>query len=255
MLSAARRTATAVLAALLVSACGSAAPAAPAQRDTGSASAAFSDRARTALAEREREEEFPAYAATATAPVVPVHAAPGGEVVRRLDHPQPSGAPLTLLLRERRGEWLEVFLPVRPNGSTGWVRAADVRLDGVPYRLDVARGAHELRLYDRDELVETYPIGVGQASTPTPGGTFYIKELLEPTNPGGFYGPFAYGLSGFSNALDSFAGTDAVIGIHGTSDPSSVGKDVSSGCIRMHNDDIRELVQRLPLGTPVRILA
>ena len=55
--------------------------------------------------------------------------------------------------------------------------------------------------------------------------------------------------------LKDFAGGDGVIGLHGTNDPSSVGKDVSHGCIRLRNQDILQLVKILPLGTPVRILA
>jgi lipoprotein-anchoring transpeptidase ErfK/SrfK len=93
------------------------------------------------------------------------------------------------------------------------------------------------------------------AQTPTPGGLYYIKELLKPPNPNTVYGPYAYGLSGFSDALESFEGGDAVIGIHGTNDPSGLGKDVSHGCIRMPNDQIIKLVEeiKLPLGVPVEI--
>ncbi|HLF41857.1 MAG TPA: L,D-transpeptidase, partial [Acidimicrobiia bacterium] len=96
--------------------------------------------------------------------------------------------------------------------------------------------------------------GIGTRDTPTPGGIFYIKELLQPPNPRGAYGPYAFGLSGFSNVLESFAGGDGVIGIHGTNDPTTVGKDVSHGCIRLRNEDLLELVERVPLGTPVAIL-
>ena len=71
----------------------------------------------------------------------------------------------------------------------------------------------------------------------------------------GPYGSYAYGLSGFSNVLTSFGGGDGVIGIHGTNDPSSIGQDVSHGCIRLQNADIERLVRFLPLGTPVDILA
>lgn len=199
---------------------------------------------------------FPAYAATATGEQIEVRDAPDGQATTSLDNPLPSGAPLTFLVVEDRGAWLQVMLPVRPNGSTGWVRAAEVLVEGVPYRLDVRTGAHELDLFEGERLVRTYPVGIGKQDTPTPGGTFYLKELLQPPDPGGAYGPYAYGLSGFSTTLETFAGAaEAVIGLHGTSDPSSVGKDVSSGCIRLHNQDITELAQLLPLGTPVRILA
>ena len=92
---------------------------------------------------------------------------------------------------------------------------------------------------------------------PTPGGIYYLKELLQPPSPNGPYGTYAYGLSGFSNVLESFNGGPGVIGIHGTNDPSAIGTDVSSGCIRLNNAVIERLVNDigLPLGTPVESLA
>jgi lipoprotein-anchoring transpeptidase ErfK/SrfK len=100
------------------------------------------------------------------------------------------------------------------------------------------------------------PIGVGTQDTPTPGGIYYIKELLQPPDPTTVYGPYAYGLSGFSDVLESFNGGEGVIGIHGNNDESSLGNDVSAGCIRMDNEQITELVEKpLPLGTPVEIIA
>ena len=74
-----------------------------------------------------------------------------------------------------------------------------------------------------------------------------------PPDGNGPYGTHAYGLSGFSETLDSFNGGDGVIGIHGTNDPGSLGTDVSHGCIRVANDVIDEMATFLPLGTPVEI--
>lgn len=199
--------------------------------------------------------QYPAYAATVTGGSIAVHDRPDGRRTAAMDNPLPSGAPLTFLLAEDHGDWLHVLLPVRPNGSTGWVRAADVVVESLPYRLEVRTDAHALDLYEHDRLVRTYPVGIGKRDTPTPGGTFYLKELLQPPDPAGLYGPYAYGLSGHSTTLETFAGGDAVIGLHGTDDPTSIGTDVSSGCIRLHNADITELAGVLPLGTPVRILA
>jgi lipoprotein-anchoring transpeptidase ErfK/SrfK len=84
---------------------------------------------------------------------------------------------------------------------------------------------------------------------------FYIKELLQPPNPNGPYGPYAYGLSGFTTVkeLANFEGGEGTIGIHGTNDPSSIGTSVSHGCVRMRNEDITKLAKVLPLGTPVDI--
>ena len=243
------------LAALLLTACApSGAPPAAAPSDTGTTPAA------TAAGGRLRDRlstpaaRFPAYAAEARHATVAVRAAAGGRVTRTLGNPQPSGAPLVFLVDKNEGDWLRVHLPVRPNGSTGWIRRADVVVRGVAYRVDVLRGAHRLRLYRHGRLLRTFPVGIGTARTPTPGGTFYLKELLRPPDPDGDYGPYAYGLSGFSNVLTTFRGGAGVIGIHGTNDPASVGRDVSHGCIRLRNADVTYLARRLPLGTPVRIL-
>lgn len=150
----------------------------------------------------------------------------------------------------------QVLLPVRPNGSTGWIERDAVSLSRHAFRIEVELGALRLRVLEHDEVVMEAAIATGTDDTPTPGGVFYIKELLQPPDPGGPYGTYAYGLSGFSNELESFNGGDGVIGIHGTNDPASIGTRVSHGCIRVRNADIERLVEEigLPLGTPVAIL-
>jgi len=167
----------------------------------------------------------------------------------------PDKTPLVLLAKTVQADAIEVYLPVRPNGSTGWIDPADVTLYETKLAMDVYLDKHELTISDAGEVVATYPIGTGRDELPTPGGVYFIRELLAPPDPTGVYGPFAYGLSGYSPVLDNFNGGDAVIGIHGTNDPSSIGKDVSHGCIRMNNEDITELVEKwqLPLGVPVYI--
>ena len=187
---------------------------------------------------------------------VAIHAAPGdSKPARSLANPNENGAPLVFLVQERQPGWLRVLLPVRPNGSMGWIDESQVRLTQHGYRVVVELRAHRITVFDGAQVLLSEPVGVGTVDTPTPGGTYYIKELLRPPNPNGTYGPYAYGLSGFSNQLTSFAGGRGVIGIHGTNDPSSIGRDVSHGCIRMSNAGISRLVPVLPLGTPVEIRA
>jgi lipoprotein-anchoring transpeptidase ErfK/SrfK len=168
---------------------------------------------------------------------------------------RPAKGPLVFLVQERKGDRLRVLLPVRPNESQGWVEAGDVKLSQVDYRITVSAKAHQLKLYREGKVVMTEPVGLGKGTTPTPGGVFYLKELLRPTNPKGDYGPYAYGLSGYSNVLHEFLGGNGQIGIHGTNEPSSVGKDVSHGCIRMNNKAITKLAKMLPLGVPVQMIA
>lgn len=168
----------------------------------------------------------------------------------------PGQIPLTFLVLEQDDDWLQVALPIRPNGSTGWLKAADVSLSTTDYSIEVRLTDHLLRLHDAGEVVMEVPVGVGRAEVPTPGGVYFIKELLQPPTPGGVYGAYAYGLSGYSPVLESFAGGDGVIGIHGTNEPELVGTDVSHGCIRMLDADITRMVTEfgLPLGTPVQII-
>jgi len=190
-------------------------------------------------------------AVTADGSSVSVYSAPDGELLDALANPIPSGAPLTLLLVENRGDWLQVALAQRPNGSTGWIRSSEVSLARLEYSLVVSTAENTLSLHRNDELVETYPAATGTGGTPTPLGSFYLTELLQPTNAG--YGPFAFGLSAFSDVLTSFGGGPGQIGLHGTEDVGSIGTAASAGCIRLSNDVITALAQILPLGTPITI--
>jgi lipoprotein-anchoring transpeptidase ErfK/SrfK len=194
------------------------------------------------------------YVATALVPKVAVYNAPNSPVRQTLANPDTYGQPLTFLVLDQQNDWVKVALPVRPNGSSGWVKIEQVSLKQDPYRLDVALKAHRLSLFKDDVLEKTFPIGVGKSETPTPGGTYYLRVLIKTTQPNGAYGPYAYGLNGFSTVLKDFAGGDGIIGLHGTNQPQLVGQDVSHGCIRLKNEDILQLVKVLPLGTPVRIL-
>ncbi|HST41303.1 MAG TPA: L,D-transpeptidase [Conexibacter sp.] len=163
--------------------------------------------------------------------------------------------PVVFDVLERRGAWLKVALPVRPNGGRGWVRAADVRLARSDYRIEVRRRAHRLLLFEHGRVVLRAKIAVGRAVSPTPTGSYFITDLLRPPDPDGFYGPYALGLSAYSPVYTSFAGGDGQVGIHGTNTPSVLGSDVSHGCIRIANATIVKLAKTVPLGTPVTIRA
>ncbi|KQX64390.1 hypothetical protein ASD06_09405 [Angustibacter sp. Root456] len=196
-------------------------------------------------------EQHDSLVATAVVRSVAAHRSPGGPVSSTWKNPRRAGVPLTFRVVAARGGWLQVQLPQRPNGSTGWVVAADVRLTRVSYRLVVSTEDNTLTLFDGGVRVARYTVATGTGGTPTPHGSFYLTELLSPTNHG--YGPFAFGLSAFSEALSSFGGGPGQIGLHGTDDSSSIGHSVSHGCIRMTNRDITALAHLLPLGTPITI--
>jgi hypothetical protein len=152
----------------------------------------------------------------------------------------------------KRHNWLEVRIPMRPNGRTGWVRRSAL---GPYFRvrtvLVVVR--HKLRatLYKRGRRILSIPVGIGKPSTPTPAGRFWIREKFRTPDPGGLYGPVAFGSSDYSVLSDWPGG--GIIGIHGTSEPSLIPGRPSHGCIRVRNRAVRRLWHLMPVGTPLLI--
>lgn len=152
--------------------------------------------------------------------------------------------------------WYQVALPTRPNGSTGWVPADSVTLAKTPFRVFVDLEGRTLRVEKDATGVFTAEIAIGTEENPTPVNGTYITELIENTEPDGAYGPYAFGLAMHSDTLTEFNGGPGQVGIHGTNQPQLIGERVSSGCVRLTNADVEELVDLgLPLGVPVFIRA
>lgn len=196
----------------------------------------------------------PSYVATLSSAVT-YSAAPGGPPVGNLAATNPFGTKqvLAVIGKPDRSGWLHVELPVRPNGSTGWIPAAGVALQTTAYRVSVDLAAHTLSVTRGGATVLTTPVAVGAPGTPTPAGDTYLWELIRPDDPTGAYGPYIFGLAEFSDVYATFNGGNAQIGIHGQDEPWSVGQAVSHGCVRLGNDVITQLAAMLPLGTPVSI--
>jgi len=154
--------------------------------------------------------------------------------------------------------WLEVMLPVRPNQSTGWVRAEGMGLYWRPHEvtIDLSRGELCSSTYGIAVLDATcFSVGLGKTSTPTPIGVYYITERIDLIDDEGFFGPLQLVISAFSETGETALGGNGEIAIHGTSVPSSVGAYQSLGCIRMYNADIIKLVGfGLKTGTVVTIV-
>lgn len=237
----------------------------PLMQTASTADNQFADSGASVLAHahgtRELKGGFPAYGAEVVSPFAKVYEAPSrnAEVMVELARGTEHGQPQTLLVRGEvlAGDhtWLKVLLPVRPNGTTGWVSKDDVKIVGLEWAIDIHLGAKRLAVLHRGQAVRNIEIGIGTQDTPTPGGVFYIMELLQPPDPDTAYGKYTYVLNGYSNVIKQFNGGPGLLGIHGTNDPSTIGREVSNGCIRMTNREISDLVSILPLGTPVRVFA
>ena len=191
--------------------------------------------------------------ATARPDQIEIFDIPDGQIIEVMDSPTPTNGPLVFLTLTNASEWHEVLLPIRPNGSRGWVRNSDVDLAAHNFRIQVDLEDFRCRVFERGVPIFDAVAGVAAENTPTPGGSYYLTELIAPEIPDTVYGSFAYGLSGFSEVFETFEGGPGQLGIHGTSDPATLGTPVSAGCIRLHNDDVARLVTYLPLGVPVEV--
>jgi len=180
----------------------------------------------------------------------PSRTAPG---VARLRGLTEDGRPeLYLALRSYRDPhgrvWIQVRLPRRPNGSTGWVpRPYLARLRIVETMLEIDRSALRARLWRRGRPVWSARTGIGKRGTPTPAGRFYVREKLRGGSP--IYGPWAIGTSAYSRLSEWPGG--GVIGIHGTDQPQLIPGRPSHGCVRLTNHDVAALARRLPIGSPI----
>jgi lipoprotein-anchoring transpeptidase ErfK/SrfK len=160
------------------------------------------------------------------------------------------GSPTTLLVVGGKPGWLKVQLPTRPNGSTGWVTVADVTIAPTAdtITVDLAKRTITITVGGKTTVA---PAAIGSKTNPTPTGRHYVTDRVKP-EPKSPYGTFALGLSAHSDTLSEFGGGDGQIGIHGTNDPASIGKDVTHGCIRV-NPATAKLLEQVGLGTPVTV--
>jgi L,D-transpeptidase catalytic domain len=150
------------------------------------------------------------------------------------------------------GTWLQVEVPARPNGRTGWVpRAALGTLHVVKSYLLVDQQTLTATLFKEGKSIFSARVGVGKASTVTPAGNFYVLEKLRAVNAP-VYGPYALGTSAYAPTLSEWPG-GGVVGIHGTNEPQLIPGRPSHGCVRMHDADIARLWHLIELGTPIRI--
>lgn len=164
------------------------------------------------------------------------------------------GSPRVLLvLGGPDGDWVEVSLPTRPNGSTGWVRAEQLELQVVEQAITVDLTARTMAFTVRGSVLLSTEVAIGSDANPTPAGSFFVTDVVQVADESGPWGPWALGLSAFSDTITDFNGGEGIIGIHGTNRPDKIGQAVSLGCVRVRNEVISGLAPVVDLGIPVRI--
>ncbi|MBD2848557.1 L,D-transpeptidase family protein [Paenibacillus sp. IB182496] len=118
----------------------------------------------------------------------------------------------------------------------------------------VNKQSNELAFFEDGEVIRTFSVATGKTEELTPDGTFTIVNKIknrpyytdnipggDPKNP---LGDRWLGLDVNGTPGNTYA-------IHGNNNESSIGKYVSAGCIRMHNEEVRWLYDRIQVDTPV----
>jgi lipoprotein-anchoring transpeptidase ErfK/SrfK len=147
--------------------------------------------------------------------------------------------------------WVEVLIQARPNGQTGWVRTSEVELSTHDAVLELDLTTRELSATVNGEVIVKAITSIGMDSNPTPVGTYYITEVIPQRFAGGDFGPFILATSAYSEELQLFEGGLPIVAVHGTNRPDLIGEKVTNGCVRLTNDLITELAEKLPPGVPI----
>lgn len=189
--------------------------------------------------------------ADATVPSVPIYASPNGPVVNHVPGQNSVGQAEAFLVTDQSTPgWYQVELPVKPTNSTGWISARDVTTRTDPYFIRVSQSNYTLQLFNAGQLRSTFPVAVGLPSTPTPNGNFFV--WASQSYNAAPYAAGIFALSTFSPVLVNWPGGGRT-GIHGWQDTSVLGRRASNGCVRMSGADFAQLLNTVPLGTPVQI--
>jgi hypothetical protein len=128
-----------------------------------------------------------------------------------------------------------------------------IKVWNVPFSILVDKSQNTLILKTQEEVVKTYIVSTG-VNNSTPVGNFKIVNKL--INPTWFKAGTVVPAGSPENILGvRWLGLDiAGYGIHGTTYPQSLGKQVTQGCVRMSNSDVIELYTIVPVGTEVIIV-
>jgi L,D-transpeptidase-like protein len=164
--------------------------------------------------------------------------------------------PIVLWVEETRaeGRWGRVELPYVFPRRDGWIRLAGLRTDTTWVRVEVDLSSHTVRVFKRDDLLYRVSGATGSPTTPTPPGEYVVTDRV-PFAAGSYLGSFAFGISGIQPRLPAGWTGGNQLAIHGTDTPSSIGRSVSAGCIRVSESSLDRFRPLLALGTPVVIHA
>ena len=121
-------------------------------------------------------------------------------------------------------------------------------------RVEVDLSQHVVTVRKFGKVLFRAPGATGASYSPTPVGEYFVTDRV-PFSTGSALGSFAFGISGIQPRLPAGWSGGNQLAIHGTNNPSSIGRAVSNGCLRVANAEVRRLFDATETGSPVVIRA
>ena len=189
---------------------------------------------------------------------VALRSRPFGRVLERVGATTPFGSPRALgVVTTRSGRWLAVGDATLGNNRIAWIdaRAGGLRYARTRLELEVDLSSRTITLRSGPQIVRRMVVGVGRAGSETPTGRFSVTDKLAGPSYSAYYGCCILALSARQPNLPAGWSGGNRVAIHGTPSQSDFGRAVSAGCLHARDGDLRYLMRRVPLGTPVLIHA
>ena len=152
------------------------------------------------------------------------------------------------------GRWGLVELPYTWPRREGWIRIKGLSRDTTRVRVEVDLSQHMLTVRKFGKVLFRAPGATGASYSPTPVGEYFVTDRV-PFLAGSALGSFAFGISGIQPRLPAGWSGGNQLAIHGTNDPTSIGRSVSAGCVRVSETTLARLKPLLAYGTPVVVHA
>lgn len=152
------------------------------------------------------------------------------------------------------GRWGLVELPYTWPRREGWIRLRGLTREETRVQVDVDLSQHMVTVRKFGRVLFRAPGATGSSSSPTPIGEYFVTDRV-PFSGGSALGSFAFGISGIQPRLPAGWSGGNQLAIHGTNNPSSIGRSVSAGCVRVSESTLDRLLPLLRYGTPVIVHA
>ncbi len=189
----------------------------------------------------------------------PIRSKPGsGSVVGTMPaHSKYLGSPMFAWVSETTtdGRFGKVTVPWQYPQVAGWIRmpADGVRTSPIEIRASVSE--RTVKVLTDGKVTASYPATVGASASPTPRGRYFVTDLTPVPASQPQFGTYAFGISAIQPNLPPGWTGGNQMAIHGTNDPSSIGRAASAGCLRVSEEALAELRHVIVKGTPVHIAA